>query len=368
MNNFTNEDELIDKYNTNQLSNDEKIAFNQLLNTNAAFKKKAEQTNEIIHDLLLQEETDNFKSALNFIETDLYKNDKAFKEEINLIRKISEKQANKKSVFIGAASAIIATSITLLALVAGGYIVKKQNTAYSELKRDLNILKGTQKAIINNISSKNKKGSITPGNFTATGFAISKEGYLLTSYHTIAGSDSIYVSNQEGDNMKAKFILGDAKLDIAILQLDNKDFLKDNIGFSLSNLNSNLGEKIFTLGFPSDNIVYGEGTLSSQYGYNGDTTAYQISIPVNPGNSGGPLFDESGKLIGVIKGKNNIADGTAYAVKSNEIVKFIDHLEDNSLKTALLSRKNAKQLNGKRTDQIKKLSNLVFQINVYKNN
>jgi serine protease Do len=232
----------------------------------------------------------------------------------------------------------------------------------------VNILKGTQKAIINNISSNNKRKSINPGNFTATGFAISKEGYILTSFHTINGADSIYISNQDGDNAKAKFILGDAKLDIAVLQIDNKDLLKENISFGLSNTNAELGEKLFTLGFPSDNIVYGEGTLSSQFGFNGDTTAYQISIPVNPGNSGGPLFDEKGKLIGIIKGKNNTADGTAYAVKSNEIFKFIDRLEDTGLKNSLLARKNTKQFAGKRTEQIKKLSSLVFQINVYKNN
>jgi serine protease Do len=368
MNNFTNEDELIDKYLACQLSESEQKDFNQLLITNSAFKIKVEQMTTIVQDLLLQEETNSFKSALNFIETDLHKNDKAFKEEIFQIRKIADKKTHKKSLFIGAASAMIATSITLLALIAGGYIVKKQNNAYSELKRDVNILKGTQKAIIKNLSSNNKKKSINPGNFTATGFALSKDGYIITSYHNVAGSDSIYVSNQDGDNAKAKFILGDAKLDIAILQLENTDLITKNIGFGLSSNNADLGEKIYTLGYPFDNIVYGEGTLSSQYGFNGDTTAYQISIPVNPGNSGGPLFDEQGRLIGIIKGKNNIAVGTAYAVKSNEIVKYIEALDDNEIKSSLLLRKNAKHVNGKRTDHIKAISHLIFQINVYKNN
>ncbi len=368
MNSFTNEDELIDKYLNDQLSESEQKDFNALIQSNSAFKLKVEQMTTILQDLLLQEETNRLKSALNFIETDLHKNDKAFKDEIFQIRKVADKQTHKKSLFIGAASAIIATSITLLALIAGGYIVKKQNNAYSELKRDVNILKGTQNAIIKNLSSNNKKKGINPGNFTATGFALSKDGYIITSYHNVAGSDSIYVNNQEGDNTKAKFIIGDAKLDIAILQLDNTDLINQNIGFGLSSNHSDLGEKIYTLGYPFDNIVYGEGTLSSQFGFNGDTTAYQISIPVNPGNSGGPLFDEQGRLIGVIKGKNNIAVGTAYAVKSNEIVKYIESLDDNGIKNSLLSRKNAKHSNGKKTEHIKTLSRLIFQINVYKNN
>jgi serine protease Do len=368
MNRYTREDELIDLFINHQLSAEEQLEFNHLLKTNVAFQKKVEQLQIIVEDLLVKEQTDNLKTALRFIENDLYKNDAAFNESLVEARKIHETKGNKKIIFIGAASALIATAFTLLALLGGGYIVKKQNNAYTELKRDVNILKGTQTAIINNLSSKNKRKGLKPSNYSASGFAISSKGYLLTSYHSIKGSDSIYITSNSGEESKAKLIAGDAKLDIAILQIENLDLLKNYQGFQLLNNTADLGEKIFTLGFPSDNMVYGEGTLSSEYGFNGDTTAYQISIPVNPGNSGAPLFDDNGRLVGIIKGKNNLADGTAYAVKSTEIVKMIDQIDNDGLKADVFSKKRIHHVKGKRTEQIKKLSDYVFQINVYNNN
>ncbi len=102
-------------------------------------------------------------------------------------------------------------------------------------------------------------------------------------------------------------------------------------------------------------------------GFNNDTTMYQISIPVNPGNSGGPLMDEQGNIIGVIRGKQSSAEGTGFAIKSNFIKQTIDKLENDSLKKdmALVTKKS--NLRGlKRSEQIKKMQPFVFNVMVYK--
>jgi hypothetical protein len=62
-------------------------------------------------------------------------------------------------------------------------------------------------------------------------------------------------------------------------------------------------------------------------GYNGDTLKYQVSVPVNPGQSGSPLFDEQGNVIGVISAKNGSADGVSYAVKSSHMIHFFENCD-----------------------------------------
>jgi S1-C subfamily serine protease len=121
------------------------------------------------------------------------------------------------------------------------------------------------------------------------------------------------------------------------------------------------------LGYPRRDVVYGEGALSSMTGFNNDTTMYQISIPVNPGNSGGPLMDEQGNIIGVIHGKQSSAEATGFAIKAGFIKQTIDNLKNDSLKKdmALVTKKS--NLRGlKRSEQIKKMQPFVFNVMVYK--
>ena len=104
-------------------------------------------------------------------------------------------------------------------------------------------------------------------------------------------------------------------------------------------------------------------------GFNNDTTMYQISIPVNPGNSGGPLMDEQGNIIGVIRGKITTAEGTGFAVKSTQIIRSITSVEGETVKSELIlnnTKSSLKKL--KRSEQIKRINPYVFNVLVYKNN
>ena len=105
--------------------------------------------------------------------------------------------------------------------------------------------------------------------------------------------------------------------------------------------------------------------MSSRTGYAGDTLAYQVSIPVNPGNSGGPLLDSYGNVIGIISGKQTHFDGAAFAIKSKFLLKSLETISQEALDTKLvLSKKN--MLAGlDRKDQIKKLQNYIFMVKAY---
>jgi S1-C subfamily serine protease len=63
-------------------------------------------------------------------------------------------------------------------------------------------------------------------------------------------------------------------------------------------------------------VKFTDGKISSKSGYDNDATTYQISVPVQPGNSGGPLFDSKGNLVGVVNAKFTKGDNVSYAIKS----------------------------------------------------
>ena len=128
-----------------------------------------------------------------------------------------------------------------------------------------------------------------------------------------------------------------------------------------------LGEKVYTLGFPREDIVFGEGAVSALSGYKQDHNAYQVSIPVNPGNSGGPLLNERGELIGIISGFQSRVQGAAFAAKSQAIVDAVNAPALDTLKRAIvLPKSNSLQL-ASRVQQIQRLREFVFMVRVYKN-
>jgi S1-C subfamily serine protease len=112
-------------------------------------------------------------------------------------------------------------------------------------------------------------------------------------------------------------------------------------------------------------MVYGEGALSARSGFEGDTAFYQVSVPVNPGNSGGPLLDERGNLIGVVSGRQNDAQSAAFATKSSYLVRLVDSLA--AAKPAVPYRlpHYGQLAYAPRPQQIKKLQEYVFVVKVF---
>lgn len=347
-----------------ELSADDLIAFEQERKNNASFEQKFIAHLSFIKDLKSYGERKNLSIQMDKIHATLDLSalkDQAL-EKPTLI--ISLWVKHKKNLAVAASVAIVFTMATLLS--TGFFKNGSQNTSYSALKRDMESIKRSQNALIRNINNKSK--DIAPSQFGGTGFALTSSGYLVTNYHVVEGADSVYVQNSKGESFKVKTIYVDPSSDIAVLQIDDQAF--ENLSplpYAFKKTNSDIGEDVYTIGYPKDDVVYGKGYLSSSTGFGGDSIAYQISIPVNPGNSGGPLLDNKGNVIGIVSGKQTQADGAAFAIKSDFLLKAIDNIPQDSLTKKIIINKKNTLASLSRTQQIKKLQDYIFVVKVYNN-
>ncbi len=272
-------------------------------------------------------------------------------------------------------NALIAASVAVVAVfstlwVSGYYSAIDQTTSnFSALRREMNSVKQNvhaQNAVIRSINNEQANQNFAPGQFGATGFVVAPEGYVVTNYHVIRDADSVHLYHANGDTYRAQVVYTDPGTDIALLHINDTAFRRlRQTPYTFKEADAELGEEVFTLGFPRDEPVYGQGYLSSRTGYLGDTTAYQISIPLNPGNSGGPLLDYNGNVIGIIRGKQTGLDGASFAIKTDALLRCIEAIPADSLAHPLvLNRKNALATLS-RTEQVKRIQDYVFMVKTY---
>ncbi|UCC23438.1 MAG: trypsin-like peptidase domain-containing protein [Planctomycetota bacterium] len=186
------------------------------------------------------------------------------------------------------------------------------------------------------LGSKGLSGTITSkAPPTATGFAVSYEGHIITSYHLVKDASQIRVRFEGEDWVAAKVDRYSESDDVAVLRVDKArpNYLKlcDFSGVQQ-------GEIVFTLGYPVAGVLGDEpasslGTISSLSGITGEDCLIQISALVQPGNSGGPLVGLSGDVVGMVISTTDIRaffkeTGTLpwnvdWAVKSDYIIPLL---------------------------------------------
>jgi serine protease Do len=199
-------------------------------------------------------------------------------------------------------------------------------------------------------------------NFRATGFLADPSGYIITNAHVVDNAKNLIVENKKGEQYFATAVYSNPTTDLAILKITDTSFKKvSGLPYTFSQTGAELAEPIFTLGYPREEVVYGEGYLSAKSGYFGDTTSYQISISVNPGNSGGPVINKNGEVIGIISSKETNADGVVFAIKSKNIYNALKEVKkDKNVSIKLPSLNSLKGIN--RVQQIKKLEDFVYKV------
>ena len=265
-------------------------------------------------------------------------------------------------------TAIAASVGGVIALVISGlmaYFAPIGNSQLEQLSRDMSKVKGTLGYL-----KEDAKKSKTPKNITfvsgGSGFLIDTKGYIVTNAHVLKGSGAIVV-NSKGQEFSATILHVDAEKDLAILKINDRDFEPvKSLPYGIRKTNSDLGEPIFTLGYPRSEIVYGEGYLSSRSGYNSDSLTYQVQISANPGNSGAPVLNSNGEVIGVLSTRQAQAEGVAFAVKSKNIYRMVDELKESDTTIGKIKIPTRSSLKGvDRTQQITKVEDCVFYVKAY---
>jgi S1-C subfamily serine protease len=139
-----------------------------------------------------------------------------------------------------------------------------------------------------------------------SGFFITRDGYLLTNFHVVKEAERLEVK-YKSHVFKATVVEVDAVNDLALLKVSGADFTPLAISRKDS---ADLGDAVFTIGFPNIEMQgvepkYTDGKISSLAGMQDDPSEYQISVPVQPGNSGGPLCDANGAVVGIVVARLN---------------------------------------------------------------
>ena len=205
-----------------------------------------------------------------------------------------------------------------------------------------------------------------------SGFFINEKGYIATNYHVVEDASAIQVEFfQKGmkNIFTAQVIVVDKQNDLAIIQINDPKFKTiPRIPYVFSSTIRDVGTEVFALGYPlahvmGDEIKFTDGKISSKTGIGGDITVYQISVPIQPGNSGGPLFDSKGNLVGITSSALNKdyfnSENVNYAIKISYLKNLIDVMPER-----ILLPNNVEIYNKPMTEKIKILSDFIPIIRV----
>jgi TPR repeat protein len=186
---------------------------------------------------------------------------------------------------------------------------------------------------------------------SGTGFFITDDGYLITNEHVAGNGAQVRLVTSVG-LISAKVVKVDAANDLALLKAEGK-FMALPVAASRS---VKLGGTVTTVGFPNIGLQgfapkFARGEIGSLSGPQDDARYFQISVPVQPGNSGGALVDERGNVVGVVSAtlsakaalamSGALPQNVSYAVKSSFLLGFLESVPDVAAK---LKEPNAKDM------------------------
>lgn len=169
---------------------------------------------------------------------------------------------------------------------------------------------------------------------TGTGFFITEDGYLISNYHVVKDATKVRLLTSQG-TVDAQIVQVDAADDLALLKTAG-DFTALPI---VSSRTATLGGTVATVGFPDPGLQgfypkLAKGEIAALAGAADDPRYFQISVPVQPGNSGGALVDEHGNVVGIVSAKLDAAtaleasgalpENVNYAIKSSFLLSFLE--------------------------------------------
>lgn len=235
-------------------------------------------------------------------------------------------------------------------------------------KEEMDIL--AIKLKIKGINTQKNPSSTDNGTMVATGsgFFVS-DRIIATNYHVVENADSVKIrvkGKSEIVSYYAKVLITDKTNDLALVSITDRKFAGvQAIPYKFYLDTKDVGTSIFTMGYPLSQILGTEikitdGIISSKTGFEGDIVTYQITAPIQPGNSGGALFDKNGVLVGITNAVVPSAENVGYAIKTIYLKNLIESAP------VYIEIPQGKDLTGKDlTELVKILSPYVVFVEIY---
>jgi len=170
---------------------------------------------------------------------------------------------------------------------------------------------------------------------TGSGVVVTNDGYIITNHHVIEGAKSLQVEIKKDGAFKtynAKLVVADEDNDLALLKIEDAEYAPySDISFFVKPSGGiEVGTSVFTLGYPlalsgmGKDVKFSDGKVSAKTGYKNATNSFQTTIGVQPGNSGGPIFNLQGELVGIINATVENTDNVSYGIKCSSIFGLLD--------------------------------------------
>jgi len=171
-----------------------------------------------------------------------------------------------------------------------------------------------------------------------SGFVLTKDGYIVTNYHVVENADTVKVTMYNGDEYEAKYVGGDEDYDIAVIKVEAVDLQPVVLGDSD---NLNVGDHVLAIGNPLGELTFSMsgGMVSSvNRAINVGGTPFnmiQTDASINSGNSGGPLFNSYGEVVGIVSAKYSASgsgasvEGLGFAIPINDVFAMIQDIMTN---------------------------------------
>lgn len=358
-----------ERYLKGEMSAEEKAMFEQLRQTKPEVDQLVVEQSFFLQELQRFGDTREMKHSLHEVHNQLLQEGAIKAEELSAGARVVNIWKRYKRVIAIAASiaGITALSISGMAVLLTPKSDSKQVQELVNTVKDIKKTQIQQDKRINHLISTSKVPSGNEITGVGSAFLVDGKGYLVTNAHVVKNATGAIVLNNKGNEFKAVIVKIDAEKDIAVLKIEDKDFKPmGTLPYGIRKSSTDIAEPIFTLGYPRNEIVYGEGYLSAKTGFNGDTLSCQIAVAANPGNSGGPVFNRKGEIIGILSTKETHAEGVVFAIQSKYIIQFINDLkkEDSTLQNLKLPAGSS--LKG--MDQVQRanlLQDYVFMVKVY---
>jgi serine protease Do len=363
----------IERYIRGEMLPEERVFFEQLRKSNPSVDQMVVEHTIFLNQMNKFGEIKNLKEELSDIHNKLFEEGAIRKENDAVVVRLWRKY---KRVVAVAASIAGVTAFSISGLVshlspkADNKFVEVLSRKVSLLEKKTTTLSTTLDATISEVKAPHAS-SEGPVKLGGTGFLIDGRGWIVTNAHVVNNAKAVTVQNNHGQEFTTKVIYIDANDDLAFLKISDDAFKPVGIlPYGISKSSADLGEQIFTLGYPRDEIVYGEGYMSAKTGFEGDTLACQIAVAANPGNSGGPVINKNGEIVGVLSTRQIQAQGVVFAIKSKNIFKALEELKSDSTRSDstvnnLKISSNSSLKGMDRIQQIKKIEDCIFIVKSY---